>query len=250
MIIISAPFFVRVPTFRFGKGAALLALALGLTAATSWRPAAAIEPFEPPVSARILFPRIADLDLTEARALATARAPAIALSAAKVGAASADLDEQRKRIKVTTTGGLDPFDGSIRFYLALDLERLLQLNGAAREKARRLVEAERIGATQTQNAVTKSVTVAFFGLRGALATDVSARRRAETSAALYVAADARFKAGAGELGSVLGALSAQSESSDAVTSARHAVALASLDLAQACGYPTAEAMEAALAKPK
>lgn len=250
MIILSAPFSFRAPAFRFDWRPTLLVLALSLTVALSTRPAAAIEPFVVPVSARDLFPRIADLGLTEVRALATERAPAIALSAAKVGAANADLDEQRKRIKVTTAGGIDPFNGSIRFYLALDLERLLQLNGAAREKARRLVEAERIGETQTQNAVTKAVTVAFFGLRGALATDVSARRRAETSAALYAAADARFKAGAGELGSVLGALSAQSESGDAVTAARHAVALASLDLAQACGYPTAEEMEAALAKPK
>lgn len=196
-----------------------------------------------------MFPRIAELDLTEVRALAIERAPEIALAGAKVGAAQADLAEQRNRLKLNTAGGLDPFDGKIRFYLALDLERLLQLNGAAREKARRIVESEQIGQTQATNSVTKTATVAWYDLRRTLANDTSARRRAEVAAALYVAADARFKVGSGELSGVLSALSAQSESADAITAATQAVALASLDVAQAYGYPTAEAMEADLRAP-
>lgn len=244
MIIFAARFFFAARSVFGCARLASLALCFAFILAFTSPPILAAES-----PARALFPRIAELDLPEVRALATLRAPEIALAGAKVGAAQADLAEQRKRLKLNSAGGLDPFGGKIRFYLALDLERLLQLNGAAREKARRIVESEQIGQTQAQNAVTKTATVAWYDLRRALANDLSARRRAEVAAALYVAADARFKAGGGELSGVLGALSAQSESADAIVAATQAVALASLDVAQACGYPTAEAMEADLRAP-
>ena len=244
MIIFAPRFFPVAPTVCGFARAASLAFCLTLTLALTAPVALAAES-----PARALFPRIADLELTEVRALAIQRAPEIALAQAKTAAAQADLAEQRKRLKLNTAGGLDPFDGKIRFYLALDLERLLQLNGAAREKARRIVESEQIGQTQATNAVTKSATVAWYDLRRTLANDTSARRRAEVAAALYVAADARFKVGSGELSGVLSALSAQSESADAVTAATQAVALASLDVAQACGFATAEEMEAFLRAP-
>lgn len=206
-----------------------------------------------------LFAGIRALDLSSARALATKRSSAIALANAKVGGAQADLDELRNRIKINSAGGLgigtnplesNPqggvFSPKVRLYLSLDLERLLQLNKAQRTKAKRAIEAEQIGKTDATNSAIKDVTTAWYGLRRVETAVVTAARYKETARALYVSADARFKAGAGELSGVLSALDGTYKSEEAYETARQSVALACLDLAQACGYTTAEEMEAAL----
>lgn len=192
------------------------------------------------------FAKIRALGLPDVRTLAIKRAPSIALANAKVKAAEAEAREISRRLKINTTGGLDPFSGQVRFYLALDLERLAGLNKGEKDKAARGVEAEKIGATEAQNAAIKSVTEAWFTLRRAIDTEKSATRQLVTARALYTASDARFKAGIGELNAVLSAMSARSNAEDNLRAARAAIILACLDLAQACGYSTAEEMEAAL----
>lgn len=194
----------------------------------------------------LIFPKVRGLGLGAVRAMALKQSTSIALAQSKLGQARAELRDQENRFKVNTQGGLDPFSGKVRFYLALDLERLLQLNTQQRAVARQAVEAQSIGQTDAQNTTLKGVTVAWFGLQRAEASVLSAARYRETSNAIYVAADARFKAGEGELTGVLSGLRGTWESEDAYSRARQDVALACLDLAQACGYSTAEEMEAAL----
>ncbi len=193
-----------------------------------------------------MFPKVRALSLFQVRELATKRNTRIALASAKLGSAQADLKEQRNRLKVNTAGGLDPFSGQVRFYLNLDLERLLQLNKTARDKARQDVTAQQIGHAESVNATIKEATVAWYSLRKSEAGVVSASRYHETAQALYVAADARFKAGASELSNVLAAMDGTHRAEDARQTARQQIALDCLDLAQSCGYATAEEMEAAL----
>ena len=219
--------------------ALLIALIITLSAAPTRAQDA--EPDAPTI-----FPRMRALDLGTVRALALERSTAIALSTSKLAQAQAELREQRDRFKVSTAGGLDPFTGKVRFYLSLDLERLLQLNKQQRIAAQQGVEAQAIGQTDARNGAIKGVTVAWYGLRRAETAVTAAARYRETAQAIYVAADARFKAGQGELTGVLSGLRGTWQSEDAYTSARQDVALACLDLAQACGYATAEEMEAAL----
>lgn len=199
-----------------------------------------------PSEAAPIFPRIRALSLPEARALSMKRSPAIALSSAKIAAAEADRKDVARRIKIDTTGGLDPFSGQVRFYLALDLERLAGLNRAQKENARQKVEAERIGAISTQQDAVKRVSSAWYGLNSSQMSVESNTRRREMARALYVAADASFKAGEGQLSGVLSSLAGTSEAEDAFQTARQSVALGCLELAQSCGYMTAEEMEAAL----
>ncbi len=152
------------------------------------------------------FGHIRRLSLEEVRALALERAPAIAQARAKIEAAKAEEKELKKRIVPQVGGGIDPFSGQVRYYMNLDLQRLLQLNRAERQKAKRTVEAEQQGQTQAQNAAIASVTAAWFGLKRAEAGHATARRNLITAKAIFVSADARFRAGTGELGSVLSAL--------------------------------------------
>ncbi len=191
------------------------------------------------------FGHIRKLSLEEVRALALERAPAIAQAKAKIEAAQAEEKELKKRIVPQVGGGIDPFSGQVRYYMNLDLQRLLQLNKAERQKAKRTVEAEEQGRIQAQNAAIASVTAAWFGLKRAEAGHATARRNLITAKAIFVSADARFRAGTGELGSVLSALNGKASGEDAVTSTRQGLLLACLTLAQACGYATAEEMEAA-----
>lgn len=192
------------------------------------------------------FGHIRKLSLEEVRALALERAPAIAQAKAKIEAAQAEEKELKKRIVPQVGGGIDPFSGRVRYYINLDLQRLLQLNKAERQKAHRVVEAEQQGQTQAQNGAIASVTAAWFGLKRAEAGHATARRNLITAKAIFVSADARFRAGTGELGSVLSALNGKASGEDAVTSTRQGLLLACLTLAQACGYSTAEEMEGAL----
>jgi outer membrane protein TolC len=192
------------------------------------------------------FGHIRKLSLEEVRALALERAPAIAQAKAKIEAAQAEEKELKKRIVPQVGGGIDPFSGQVRYYMNLDLQRLLQLNKAERQKARRTVEAEQQGQTQAQNSAIASVTAAWFGLKRAEAGHATARRNLITAKAIFVSADARFRAGTGELGSVLSALNGKASGEDAVISTRQGLLLACLTLAQACGYSTAEEMEAAI----
>ena len=196
------------------------------------------------------FGHIRALSLEQVRALALERAPSIAQAKAKIEAAQAEERELKKRIVPQVGGGIDPFSGQVRYYMNLDLQRLFQLNRAEREKARRQVEAEQAGQTQAQNGAIASVTAAWFGLQRAEAGHTTARRNLITAKAMFVSADARFRAGTGELGSVLSALGGKATSEDAVTSTRQNLLLACLTLAQGCGYATAEDMEAALATSK
>ena len=193
-----------------------------------------------------IFPRVRALSLEQARALAMKRSPALALSGARVAEAEGAQRDVSRRIKLDTTGGLDPFSGQVRFYLALDLERLIGLNKGEKESARQKVEAEKINRTTSEQTAMARVSTAWYGLSTAQANVTSAGRRKEIARALYAASDARFKAGAGELNDVLGALSSNTQALDAYEASRQGVALACLELAQSCGYLTAEAMEAAL----
>lgn len=191
-----------------------------------------------------IFPQIRALSLEESRALAMKRSPALALSSARVAEAQGVQRDVSRRIKLDTTGGLDPFSGQVRFYLALDLERLIGLNKGEKEAARQKVEAEKINMTASEQTAMARVSTAWYALSTAQANVASAGRRREIARALYAASDARFKAGAGELGNVLGALSAHTQADDAYETSRQTVALACLELAQSCGYLTAEEMEA------
>ncbi len=193
-----------------------------------------------------IFPRLRALGLEECRALSLARSNSIALSTAKVSQARAELKEQEGRFRVNTQGGLDPFTGKIRFYLALDLERLLQLNRQARAQAKFALDAQSISQSDARNAALKGVTAAWYGLRRAQNSVESAARLTQTSRALHVSADARFQSGAGELSGVLSSLKALADAEDTYERARQDVILGALDLAQSCGYPTAEEMESAL----
>ena len=215
--------------------AVVVGLVLALTAATFQASAAPS-----------IFPQVRALTLEQARAIAMKRSPALALSAAQIAAAQANERDVSRRIKIDTTGGLDPFTGRVRFYLALDLERLAGLNRAQKDNARSKVAAERIGAITTEQGAMARVSAAWYSLETAEMAVTSANRRVETSRALYVASDAKFKAGVGELSGVLSSLSATSEAEDVYQAARQRVALGCLELAQACGYMTAEEMEAAL----
>jgi len=191
------------------------------------------------------FGQIRKLSLEQVRALALERAPAIAAAKAKIEAAQAEERELKKRIVPNFGGGIDPFSGQVRYYMNLDFQRLFQLNKAERQKAKRAVEAEQMGQTQAQNGAIAGVTAAWFGLKRAEAGHTTARRNLITAKAIFVSADARFRAGTGELGSVLSALNGKASGEDAVTSTRQSLLLACLTLAQACGYSTAEEMEAA-----
>lgn len=233
-----APGFAGARLTRFSARKLSPTLALALVGAFAL-PACADE--ETPI-----FPRIRSLSISSARALAMKRAPALSLSAARVAAARGDEREVSRRFKVNTAGGLDPFSGRIRFYLALDLERLAGLNRSEKQSARQKVEQERITALSARQDAMKRVSAAWYGLSSAqMSVEATARRR-ETAQALYVAADARFKAGQGELAGVLSAVSGTSSSEDAYQAARQSVALSCLDLAQSCGYLTAEELETTL----
>ncbi len=193
-----------------------------------------------------IFPRLRRLTLEEVRVLARNRSANIALSDARLAQASASRRDIERRIRLDTTGGLDPFSRQVRFYISLDLERLLGLNRQERERARQVEAEGRIGQTTAQADALRRVTLAWYATLQAQNGVVSATRVRQTTAALFLAADARFKSGQGELGAVLGALRAREEGEDAYERARQGVALACLDLAQACGYASAEEMEAAL----
>ena len=197
-------------------------------------------------TAPAIFPQIRALSLEQSRGLAMKRSPALALSAARVADAQGNERDVSRRIKIDTTGGLDPFSGRVRFYLALDLERLIGLNKGEKESARQKVAAERINQTTSEQTAMARVSTAWYALSTAQSGIGSAGRRKEIARALYAASDARFRAGEGELNSVLGALSAHTQADDAYEAARQTVALACLELAQACGYLTAEEMEAAI----
>ncbi len=192
------------------------------------------------------FSHIRKLSLEDVRALALERAPSIAQAKAKIESAQAEEKELKRRIVPNFGGGIDPFSGQVRYYMNLDLQRLLQLNKAERQKAKRATEAEQMGKTDAQNGAIAGVTAAWFGLQRAEAGHKTARRNLITAKAIFVSADARFRGGTGELGSVLSAMNAKSSGEDAVTSTRQSLLLACLTLAQACGYPTAEEMESAL----
>lgn len=194
----------------------------------------------------VLFPHVRALSLPEARALAMKRAPALAVSSARIAVAEADRRDVENRFKVNTAGGLDPFSGQIRFYLGLDLERLAGLNKAQKQSARQKVEAEKLGAISGQQDAMKRVSAAWYSLTTAQMAVESAARRQGTTNALSVAAKARFEGGQGDLSSVLSALNATETADDAYQQARQSVALACLELAQSCGYMTAEEMEAVL----
>ncbi len=238
----SLAFFLLCPTSLapLSSGAGV-AFAQSEGAAKSWDGAAT------PRGAVTTFGHIRKLSLEQVRALALQRAPAIAQAKAKIEAAQAEEKELKKRFVPQVGGGIDPFSGQVRYYMNLDLQRLLQLNKAERQKAKRTVEAEQMGQTQAQNGAIASVTAAWFGLQRAEAGHKTARRNLITTKAIFVSADARFRAGTGELGSVLSALNGKASGEDAVTSTRQSLLMACLTLAQACGYPTAEEMEAALA---
>jgi len=197
-----------------------------------------------------IFPRIRALSLEGARALARERSSTITLAQAKFAQAQAQEREVARRIKLGTTGGLDPFSRQIRFYVALDLERLLGLNRQERERARQATEQGRIGQKSAQAEAMKSATATWYALASANAAIGSTSRRKEAAQALYVVADARFKSGQSDLGAVMTALQGTYTSEDAFEQARQTVALACLDLAQSCGYATAEEFEAALSKPQ
>ena len=199
-----------------------------------------------PAKAQSIFPRVRSLSLEQSRALAMKRSPALALSSARVAEAQGVERDVSRRIKLDTTGGFDPFSREVRFYLALDLERLIGLNKGEKEAARQKVAAEKINLTTSEQTAMARVSTAWYGLSTAQASVTSAGRRKEIARALYAASDARFKAGAGELSNVLGALSAHTQAEDAYQASRQGVALACLELAQACGYLTAEEMEAIL----
>ncbi len=192
------------------------------------------------------FGHIRKLSLDQVRALALQRAPTIAQAKAKIEAARAEERELKKRIVPNFGGGIDPFSGQVRTYMNLDFQRLFQLNKAERQKAKRAVEAEQLGQTDAQNGAIAGVTAAWFGLQRAEAAHKTARRNLITAKAIFVSADARFRGGTGELGSVLSALNGKASGEDAVTSTRQGLLLSCLTLAQACGYSTAEEMEAAL----
>ena len=204
-----------------------------------------------------VFPLMRALDLNACRALALKRSAKLALAGAQIAQAEAELSDQRNRFKLAPGGGIGlgvnpnnpnggTFSNKVSFYLSLDLERLLQLNKAARAKAQQAVEAERIGQTTAELATQKDVTTAWYGVRSAEAGVVAAQRYRETAQALHLAADARFKAGQGELAGVLASLRGTWESEAAYEQSRRTVILACLDLAQSCGFATAEEMEAAL----
>lgn len=216
--------------FISGRG---LAFAQGAGAATS-------------PTAATTFGQIRKLSLEQVRALALERAPTIAQAKAKIEAAQAEARELKKRIVPNFGGGIDPFSGQVRYYMNLDFARLLQLNKAERQKAKRAIEAEQASHKDAQNGAIASVTAAWFGLKRAEAGHTTARRNLITAKAIFISADARFRGGTGELGSVLSALNGKASGEDAVTSTRQSLLLACLTLAQACGYPTAEEMEAAI----
>jgi hypothetical protein len=195
-----------------------------------------------------IFPRIRALSLERTRALARTGSATITLAQAKFAQAQAEEKDVARRFKLDTTGGLDPFSRQIRFYVALDLERLLGLNRQEKERARQATEQGRIGRQSAQADAMKGATTAWYALSSANTGVGSAARRKEAAQALYVVADARFKAGQSELSGVMTALQGTYTSEDAFDQARQAVALACLDLAQSCGYATAEELEAALAK--
>lgn len=195
-----------------------------------------------------IFPRIRALNLERTRVLARERSATITLAQAKFAQSQAEEREVSRRIKLDTTGGLDPFSRQIRFYVALDLERLLGLNRQEKERARQATEQNRIGRQSANADAMKSATVAWYALSSANAAVVAAARRKEAAQALYVVADARFKSGQSELSGVMSALQGTYTSEDAFDQARQSIALACLDLAQSCGYATAEELEAALSK--
>jgi len=197
-------------------------------------------------AAATTFGHIRRLSLDQVRSLALQLAPTIAQAKAKIEAAKAEEHELKKRIVPNFGGGIDPFSGQVRYYMNLDFQRLFQLNKAERQKAKRAIETEQMGKTDAQNGAIASVTAAWFGLKRAEAGHTTARRNLITAKAIFVSADARFRGGTGELGSVLSALNGRASSEDSVTSTRQSLLMACLTLAQACGYSTAEEMEAAL----
>jgi outer membrane protein TolC len=197
-------------------------------------------------SAPPMFPKVRAITLEQARAIAMKRSPALAISSAKIAAAQADEREVSRRFKINTAGGLDPFAGKIRFYLALDLERLAGLNKAERQSAKEKVEQQKLGAITSQQDTMKRVSAAWYALASAQMGVESAARRQSAARALHVAADARFRAGQGELSGVLSSMNGSFGAEDAYQTARQNVAVACLELAQSCGYLTAETMESDL----
>lgn len=124
------------------------------------------------------------------------------------------------------------------------------LNKAEKEGARQKVEQEKIGERSAREDAIKRVSTAWYSLAAAqMALDSAARRR-QSSRALYVAADARFRAGAGELSGALSTMNAAEQAGETYQSARQKIALDCLELAQSCGFLTAEEMEIALGSPQ
>ena len=195
---------------------------------------------------RVIFPDIRRLELEGARSLAMKRSAQIRLQQAKLSQREAEQREVNRRVKLNAAGGFDPISREVRYYLNLDLERLLKLNKGERDAARQAVEQERINQETANAEALQRVTQAWFALRTAEANVRSAAKVREMAQASFIAADARFRAGAGELSAVLAAMRAQNESAAGYETARQNVAVACLALAQACGYATAEEMEAAL----
>lgn len=130
-----------------------------------------------------MFARVRSLSLEDARDLAMKRSAGLSLSAFKIAAARAGEREVSRRIKVNTQGGLDPFSGKVRFYLALDLERLAGLNRAEKEGARQKVEQEKIGERSAREDAIKRVSTAWYSLTASqMALDSAARRRQSSRA--------------------------------------------------------------------
>lgn len=248
---------------RFPRLSPVLAFALGLCGSFACAPlpvwAQQLPPFPVPsaVAAPLvapaetdaappIFPKVRAITLEQARAIAMKKSPALAIASAKVASARADERDVSRRFVVVSGGGLDPFAGKIRFYLSLDLERLAGLNRAQRQSAKEKVEQQRLGAISTEQDALKRVSAAWYTLASAQMSVESAARRKEAAQAIYVAADARFRAGAGELTGTLSSLNGSFEAQDTYQSARQSVALACLELAQSCGYMTAETMESDL----
>ena len=196
-----------------------------------------------------IFPRIRSLSLEKTRALTRQKSSALALAGAKLLQSQAQEREVSRRFKLDTTGGLDPFSGQLRFYVALDLERLLSLNKAERQSAQFATKQSEIARQSAEAEAIKRASAAWYALANANALVVSTARRKDAANALHLVADARFKAGGGELSSVVAALEATHTSEDAFQAARQGVALACLELAQSCGFLTAEELEADLAAP-
>ncbi len=131
------------PSLGLGLGLSLWLCAWVLSLA----PAACAQSRAPKPAPRAAptFGRIRALSLPAVREIALRRsgeAGAIALAGSRLQVARAALRDESNRFRPNVGGGIDPFSGRVRYYLSLDLERLAQLNSAARNTARQAVSAE------------------------------------------------------------------------------------------------------------